>query len=60
MILQMNDAELLEYVQMAINSGAKEVTIPLNLLAGAREETIQEIRRLCQLCGVRIARVEAY
>lgn len=50
----MSDQQLMQYVQRAINSGAKEIFIPASLLAGASKEAVEEIRRMCKLCGVKI------
>lgn len=55
----MGDQELTTYVNRAINSGAKEIAIPASLLAGASKEAIEDVRRLCKLCGVKIAGINA-
>ena len=55
----MSDQSLMDYVNRAINSGAKEISIPASLLAGASKEAVEEVRRLCKLCGVKIARINA-
>lgn len=55
----MTDRDLADYVNRAINSGAKEISIPASLLAGASQEAIEEVRRLCNLCGVTIREVRA-
>ena len=50
----MSDYDLLNYVQTAINSGAKEITVPIGLVIATSDEMIQEVRRLCRVCGVKI------
>lgn len=48
------NAELLAYVQRLINSGKTQIELPADLLANATEEVLDEARRLCKLCGVKI------
>ena len=59
MELNMSDQDLINYVNRAINSGAKEISIPASLLAGASKEAVEEVRRLCKLCGVNIVNINA-
>ena len=49
-----SDAMLLAYVQRMINSGRREIELPGDLVANASEEALDEVRRLCGLCGVKI------
>ena len=49
-----SDAMLLAYVQRMINSGTKQIELPGDLVANATEEAMDEVRRLCKLCGVKI------
>jgi hypothetical protein len=51
----MSADDLIAYVNRLINSGTKEVFIPTHLLAGASNETLQMIRQLCKLAGVKIS-----
>ena len=53
----MTDREFTKFVNQAINSGAKEIAIPADILASADKETIRELRRLCELNGVKIKAV---
>lgn len=55
----MTDTDLTAYVNRAIDSGAKNITIPPSLLAGSSKEAIEEVRRLCKLCGVTVREVRA-
>jgi len=48
------DAILLEYLNRAINSGARVIEVPHSLLAAASPEALEEARRLCALCGVEV------
>ncbi len=49
-----SDAVLMAYVRRVIKTGAKQVELPGDLVANATEDTLNEIRKLCKLCGVRI------
>ena len=49
-----SDAMLLAYVQRLINSGKKQIELPVDLVANATEQALNEVRRLCKLCGVKI------
>ncbi len=49
-----SDAVLMAYVRRVIKTGAKQIELPGDLVANATEETLNEIRKLCKLCGVRI------
>jgi len=49
-----SDAMLLAYVQRAINSGTKRIDLPGELVANATKEGLDEVGRLCKLCGVKI------
>ena len=49
-----SDAMLLAYVQRLINSGTKQIELPGDLVANATEGPLDEVRRLCKLCGVKI------
>ena len=42
------------YVQRMINSGTKQIELPGDLVANATEQALDEVRRLCKLCGVKI------
>ncbi len=53
----MIDRDLFAYVNSVINSGAKEISIPGYLIAGASKEAIEEACRLCKLCGVVVREV---
>lgn len=49
------DNVIVAYVQRMINSGTKRIELPGDLVANATEEALDEVRRLCKLCGVKIA-----
>lgn len=48
------DRELVAWVQRQINTGARRIIVPGDLLTNASRETVEEVRRLCQLNGVSI------
>lgn len=49
------DATLLAYVQTMINQGRMQIELPGDLVANATEEALDEVRRLCKMCGVKVA-----
>ena len=52
-----SDNALMELVNQLINSGSKNLVLPLALVALASHKVLEEIRQLCNLCGVKM-RVE--
>ncbi|GEM_PF-2010485 len=46
------DKALLDYVNSRINTGARKIEIPAQLVAGASEECLEEMRRLLKVAGV--------
>jgi len=48
------DRELVDYVNRAINSGAKCIMVPGSLLRDATNEALEIVRQMCELCGVTI------
>lgn len=48
------DRELINWVQRQINTGATRIMVPGHLVAGASDEALEEIRRLCKLNGVAV------
>ena len=49
-----SDVILLAYVLREINSGTKQIELRGDLVANATEEVLDEVRRLCEVCGVKI------
>jgi hypothetical protein len=47
------DTVIVAYVQRMINSGTKQIELPGDLVANATKEALDEVRRLCKLCGVK-------
>jgi hypothetical protein len=48
------DVHLLALVQRLINQGRTQIELPGALVANASKEALDEVRRLCKLCGVKI------
>jgi len=48
------DELLIALVQRLINEGRTRIELPANLVANASKEALDEVRRLCKLCGVKI------
>jgi len=51
------DMMLLSYVQKLIRQGDKQIELPSHLVTEASKEGLDEVRRLCKLCGVKIAAI---
>lgn len=49
-----SDQMLMAYIQRETATETKTIEIPAELLTNANEEAIQEARRYCKLCGVKI------
>lgn len=48
------DQALLQFLQRAINTGAKKIEVPAYLLSEATDAAVKEARALCRLSGVDI------
>lgn len=48
------DQTLIERVERQINTGARRIVVPGNLLTNASDAVIEEVRRLCKLNGVNV------
>lgn len=48
------DRKLIEWVQRQINRGDTRIRLPANLLSGASEEALEQVRQLCRLNGVEV------
>ena len=51
------DRALVDYVQRAINTGEKEIRIPMSLVQSASKEGADSVRQLSKLCGVVVKEV---
>jgi hypothetical protein len=49
-----NVSSLLGYVNNSLNSGAKTIVVPAEILEEASDEEKEEARRLCALSGIKL------
>jgi hypothetical protein len=47
-------SSLLGYVNNSLNSGAKTIVVPAEILEEASDEEKEEARRLCALSGIKL------
>ena len=49
------DRAVLDYVNRAINSGARAIRVPRSLLRNASKDALESVRQLCKLGGVTLS-----
>lgn len=48
------DQDLVDYVVLAMRTGAREIEVPFILMEHASKDVLQEIRSLCKINNVRL------